>query len=97
MSKCYFVYILTNRINTTLYVGVTNNLQRRIFEHQQKLVDGFTKKYNLNKLVYYEVAENSMSAIEREKQLKKWSRIKKDNLINNFNPEWKDLSQVINQ
>ena len=78
-----------------MYIGVTNNIMRRVFEHQNKLVDGFTKKYNLNKLVYYEVSEDVESAIKREKQLKNWHRNWKMNLINQTNPEWQDLSGSI--
>lgn len=91
----YFVYILTNKINTVLYIRVTNNLIRRTFEHKEKLTDGFTSKYNLNKLVYYEVLEDPENAILREKALKNLVRRKKDALINNFNPERKDLYQEI--
>jgi putative endonuclease len=87
----YYVYILTNKNNKVLYIGVTNNLERRIFEHKNKLVEGFTKKYNLNKLIYYEVTKDISSAIEREKQLKNWHRDWKINIINSFNPIWKDL------
>ena len=87
----YYVYILTNKTNEVLYIGVTNNLVRRIFEHKNKLVEGFTKKYNLSKLVYYEVTNDINSALEREKQLKNWHRDWKINLINSFNPVWKDL------
>jgi putative endonuclease len=89
-TQCY-VYILTNKNNKVLYIGVTNDLERRIFEHKNKLVEGFTKKYNLNKLVYYEGTEDITNAIEREKQLKNWHRDWKINLINSFNPIWKDL------
>jgi putative endonuclease len=88
----YYVYILTNKTNKVLYIGVTNNLVRRIFEHKNKLVAGFTKKYNLSKLVYYEVTNDIYSALEREKQLKNWHRDWKINLINSFNPVWADLS-----
>jgi putative endonuclease len=88
----YYVYILTNKTNKVLYIGVTNNLVRRIFEHKNKLVEGFTKKYNLSKLVYYEVTNDIYSALEREKQLKNWHRDWKINLINSFNPVWADLS-----
>ncbi len=91
-NKQYFVYILTNKTNNVLYIGVTNNLTRRIYEHKNKLIDGFTKKYNLNKLVYYETTDNAESAIKREKQLKNWHRDWKINLINQQNPEWQDLS-----
>ncbi len=87
----YYVYILTNKNNNVLYIGVTNDLERRVFEHKNKLVEGFTKKYNLNKLIYYEITEDVSSAIEREKQLKNWHREWKINLINSFNPKWKDL------
>jgi putative endonuclease len=89
----YYVYILTNKTNKVLYIGVTNNLVRRIFEHKNKSVEGFTKKYNLSKLVYYEVTNDIYSALEREKQLKNWHRDWKINLINNFNPVWADLSE----
>ena len=91
-DKQYYVYILTNKSNNVLYIGVTNDLIRRIFEHKSKVVEGFTKKYNLWKLVYYEAADNIESAINREKQLKNWHRDWKMNLIDQFNPDWKDLS-----
>jgi putative endonuclease len=91
-DRQYYVYILTNKSNNVLYIGVTNDLIRRIFEHKNKLVEGFTKKYNLRKLVYYEVANDIESAINREKQLKNWHRDRKINLIDQFNPDWKDLS-----
>ena len=87
----YYVYILTNDYNTVLYTGVTNNLIRRVYEHKNKLVEGFTKKYNIHKLVYYETTENVNSAIEREKQLKKYSRKRKNQLIDYFNKNWQDL------
>jgi len=90
--KHYFVYILTNKSNKVLYIGVTNNLECRMYEHKNKLVKGFTEKYNLTKLVYYEVTSDIISAIKREKQLKNWHRDWKIKLINDFNPEWKDLS-----
>ena len=89
--KHYFVYILTNKSNKVLYIGVTNNLECRMYEHKNKLVKGFTEKYNLTKLVYYEVTSDIISAIKREKQLKNWHRDWKIKLINDFNPEWKDL------
>ena len=89
--KNYYVYILTNKTNSTLYIGVTNNLQRRIFEHKNELVDGFTKKYHLHKLIYYEITGSVDEAISREKQLKKWNRSKKVELINQVNPDWKEL------
>ncbi|NOX97993.1 MAG: GIY-YIG nuclease family protein [Nitrospirae bacterium] len=93
MSRQYFVYILTNKTNRVLYTGVTNNLERRIYEHQNALFEGFSKKYNLKKLVYYETTNDINSAINREKQLKNWHRDWKINLVNQFNPEWKDLSK----
>ncbi|QQS37699.1 MAG: GIY-YIG nuclease family protein [Ignavibacteriales bacterium] len=89
--KSYYLYILTNKNNTVLYAGMTNSLNRRIWEHKSKLIDGFTKRYNVDKLVYYEIFNNPSDAIKREKQLKAGSRKKKIELINNFNPEWKDL------
>lgn len=89
----YYIYILSNKANTVLYIGVTNNLVRRVYEHQEKLVKGFTEKYNINKLVYYEQTNEAMVAIEREKQLKKWSRKKKEWLIEQSNPLWTDLSK----
>jgi putative endonuclease len=91
-DRQYYVYILTNKSDNVLYIGVTNNLIRRIFEHKNKLVEGFTKKYNLRKLVYYEATNDIESAINREKQLKNWHRDWKINLIDQFNPDWKDLS-----
>ena len=87
----YYVYVLTNQGNKTLYVGVTNDLIKRIYEHKQKFVDGFTKKYCTDKLVYYEITNDVMSAIEREKQLKKWNRSWKLRLIKKMNPDWTDL------
>jgi len=91
MGKQYYVYIMTNRKNTVLYIGVTNNLIRRIYEHKEKLVDGFAKKYNITKLVYYEVFEDIENAISREKQLKAGSRQKKIDLIDRMNRGWRDL------
>ena len=89
--KSYFVYIMTNR-SKTLYTGVTNNLERRVYEHKNKLVAGFTSKYNITKLVYYEETSDVNSALEREKQIKVWLRDKKIALIEAENPEWKDIS-----
>lgn len=91
MEKSYCVYILSNKLNTVLYTGITNNLKRRVYEHKQKLVDGFTKKYNVNKLVYFEVYNDPQSAIEREKQIKNLLRKKKELLINKENSDWFDL------
>ena len=91
MRKFYFVYILTNSNNTTLYIGVTNDLTRRLWEHRNKFVEGFTKKYNLVKLVYFEEYPTSLEAIAREKQLKNWHRDWKLNLIKSTNPDLKNL------
>jgi putative endonuclease len=93
--KDYFVYILANKIGGTIYVGVTNNLVRRVYEHQQKLAEGFTKKYGVSKLVYYEVHSDIEAAITREKQLKKWNRAWKVRLIEEANPNWDDLYRSI--
>ena len=90
MSK-YYVYILTNR-SRTLYTGVTNDLQRRIYEHKHKLVPGFTSRYNLTRMVHYEYSADVRTAIEREKQIKGWKRWKKIELIEADNPLWEDLS-----
>ena len=91
MEKQYYIYILTNTHNTTLYVGVTSNLAQRVFQHKNKLVEGFTKKYNLHKLVYFEQTLDVQSAIAREKQLKAGSRKKKVALIEKTNALWEDL------
>lgn len=91
MKNQYFTYIITNKIHSTLYIGVTNNLKRRIYEHKNKLADGFSKKYNLSILVYYEIFEDIENAIKREKYLKGKKREFKVALVENFNPEWKDL------
>ncbi len=92
MNKTYYVYLLTNWNNKVMYVGVTSNLERRVYEHKNKLAEGFTEKYNVNKLVYFETTGDVMAAIEREKQIKKWRREKKNQLVIGMNPEWKDLS-----
>lgn len=86
-----YIYILTNQYNTALYIGVTNDLVRRIYEHKQDLVEGFSKRYKLHKLVYYEQTPSIISAIQREKQLKRWHRNWKNNLIEEMNPSWNDL------
>ena len=92
----YYVYILTNKTNKVLYTGVTNNLLNRIAEHKAKLKpDAFTASYNVNKLVFYEVTSDVLSAIEREKQIKSGSRERKISLINAMNPQWKDLAEEL--
>ena len=95
MDKIPCIYILANKKNGTLYTGVTSNLSKRIYEHKNGLADGFTKRYSIHQLVYYEVAETILSAIEREKQIKSWSRKKKVNLIELQNIYWDDLSDKI--
>ncbi len=92
----YYIYFVTNWNNKVMYVGDTNNLKRRIYEDKNKLVDGFTKKYKLTKLVYYEHTTSIESAIRREKEIKKWSREKKNKLVEQMNQEWKDLSIDLN-
>ncbi len=91
----YFIYIVTNKNKTVLYIGVTNDLQRRVYEHEHELIPGFTKKYNCHYLIYYEHFQDINDAIEREKVLKKWRREKKENLIREFNPNWKFLNDDI--
>ena len=86
-----YVYLMTNKVSTVIYTGVTSDLQKRVYEHKEKIVEGFTKKYNVNKLVYYEVSDNIESAILREKQIKAGSRQKKMKLIRGMNPEFRDL------
>jgi len=93
--KNYYVYILASRRNGTLYIGLTNNLARRIYEHKNNLLDGFTKKYKVQNLVYAEEFKNIHDAIKREKQLKKWNRKWKVQLIEKENPDWIDLSNQI--
>ena len=87
----YYVYILTNQSNKVMYVGVTNNLARRVYEHKNKLVEGFTSKYNVNKLIYFEETKDIEAAIQREKQIKGWKRSRKNELVETINPEWKEL------
>lgn len=91
MMKDYYVYILASKKNGTLYIGVTNNLLIRVYEHKNNLVPGFTSKYNVHRLVYYEHTNDVYAAITREKQLKKWRRKWKIQLIEDENPEWRDL------
>ena len=92
----YYVYILTNYKNKVLYTGVTNDLEKRVYEHTIKAVKGFTAKYNAHKLVYFEETTDINIAIRREKQIKNFTRDKKINLINSFNPTWSDLMKTIN-
>ena len=92
MIKNYYVYILTNYEETTFYIGVTSNLLKRVYEHKNKSIEGFSSKYNLSKLVYFEETNSVISAIEREKQLKRWHRQWKLNLIKEANPNFDDLS-----
>ena len=88
----YYVYIQTNERMTVLYIGVTNDLERRVYEHKKRLADGFTKKYNVDRLVYFEETDDVTIAIEREKQLKRWVRRRKADLVATMNPEWRDLA-----
>lgn len=88
-----YVYILTNRTNSVFYIGVTSNLQKRLYEHKNSILKGFTQKYNISKLVYYEQISSIENAIKREKQLKNWHRQWKIDLIKKLNPDFKDLSQ----
>lgn len=95
MKDNTYVYIMTNKWNTVVYTGVTNDLKRRVFEHKEKLVEGFTRKYNIDKLVYYEVFNDPENAIAREKQIKGGSRAGKIDLINSLNMSWRDLYDEI--
>lgn len=95
--KHYYVYILTNKNNRVLYIGVTNNLLRRIYEHRSKMIAGFTSKYNLTKLVYFEEFTSPTDAITAEKKIKGWLRIKKIKLIESINPNWQDLFSVLQE
>jgi putative endonuclease len=92
-DRTYYVYLLTNWNNKVIYVGITNDLERRIYEHKEKFVKGFTEKYNVNKLVYYEQTPDINAALNREKEIKKWRREKKNRLVVNTNPLWRDLSE----
>jgi len=91
MGKTYYVYMMTNKYNTVLYTGMTGFIAERGWQHKQKAIAGFTKKYNADKMVYFEEFANVHDAIDREKQLKGWTRKKKEALINKVNPEWKDV------
>ena len=93
INKSCFVYILSNFTRTTIYIGVTSNLEKRLYEHENHLVKGFTEKYNCNILVYFEETSDIYEAITREKQIKKWKREWKDNLITKMNPKWRDLTK----
>jgi len=93
-SKHYYVYIMSNR-SKTIYTGVTNNLERRVYQHKSKQIQGFTAKYNLTRLVYYEETANVISAISREKTIKDWLRAKKIALIESVNPSWNDLARSL--
>ncbi|MFH1593662.1 MAG: GIY-YIG nuclease family protein [Candidatus Omnitrophota bacterium] len=95
MPNKYYVYILASKRNGTLYIGVTSNLDKRIYEHKNNLIDGFTKEYNIHKLVYFEETSDINEAIAREKSLKKWNRAWKLELIEKENPDWEDLYQNI--
>jgi putative endonuclease len=94
-DKNYYLYIVASKRNGTLYIGVTGDLIKRIYEHKQNVVDGFTKKYNIHNLVYYETYGDIEEAILREKQIKKWNRKWKIQIIEENNPEWKDLYKTI--
>ena len=96
MRKAYYVYILASQRNGTLYIGVTNDIVRRAFEHREGLVPGFTKKYRIKTLVYFETFEDIGFAIEREKRVKKWNRAWKLELIEKLNPNWHDLYETLN-
>lgn len=91
----YYFYMLASKNHGALYTGVTNNLVRRTYEHKEHIVPGFTSKYMVHKLVYYEIYSDIRDAIEREKQVKKWNRVWKERLIGNFNPNWNDLYDKI--
>ena len=97
MEWSYYVYMMSNWKNNVLYIGITNNLLRRIREHKTRQSEGFTKKYNVTKLVYYEVTNDVSAAIMREKEIKKWRREKKNALVNKMNPDWADLSEGLNE
>jgi putative endonuclease len=97
LGMSYFVYIMANRKNGALYIGVTNDLFRRNFEHKNRAYSGFTSKYEIDKLVYYETYPTILEAIAREKQIKRWKREWKIDRIKEMNPDWKDLSLTLNQ
>ena len=95
MKNQNYVYIMTNQHNKVLYTGMTNDLERRVYEHKNKLIKGFTSRYNIDKLVYYEICQDIENTIKREKQIKGWIKKKKETLIESANPEWRDLSEEI--
>jgi len=95
MDRQYYVYIMTNKRNTVIYTGITNDLRRRVYEHREKLAEGFTKKYNATKLVHYEILQDVENAILREKQIKGGSRRKKIELVDSMNKEWRDLYEEL--
>lgn len=95
MDKKYYIYMMTNSGNTVIYTGVTGNLIQRVYQHREKMCDGFTRRYNIVKLVYYEAFKDVKDAITREKQLKGGSRKRKVELITAFNPDWQDLYETI--
>ena len=95
MDRQYYIYVMTNKRNTVIYTGVTNNLKRRVYEHKRKLTEGFTGRYNITKLVYYEVFGDIKNAILREKKIKGGSRQKKIELVNSLNKEWRDLYEEL--
>lgn len=90
----YYIYFLTNKTNAVLYIGVTNDLRRRLLEHKNEVVEGFTKRYHVHKLIYYELYKHPQDAIVREKQLKKWTREKKNNLVASYNPQWEEITDI---
>ncbi len=95
MDRDFYVYILTNAHKTTLYIGVTSNLRQRVWQHRSKAEKGFTQRYNVDRLVYFEKHESAYSALTREKQMKKWRRAWKEELIEVMNPEWRDMFEGI--
>ena len=95
MSRQYYVYLMTNKNNRVLYTGIPNDLKRRVYEHKEKLVNGFTKKYNVSKLIYFEMFEDPKNAILREKKIRAGSRQKKIDLVNSMNKDWHDLYEEI--
>jgi len=94
-DKNYYIYLLTNWNHRVMYIGVTNDLKRRLYEHKNKLTIGFAEKYNLNKLVFFEETQDIYTAITREKEIKKWRREKKNQLVSQVNPGWQDLSESL--